>query len=209
MQRFPNLTGQLAIYKTGSPDYVDVSAGAALSAMVTFSAKATDDGWVDGDEVGVRIRQVADPLSNYKVCSASWDETNEYLLLGDVEESVGTISDTDAVEVIAVLTTDMFDAVTQQARLVVITGTTHSVTAAQSGYLLRCTNASAVTVTLPDTLPVNFHCIVVQEGTGTVTVQTENTDTLNGTAAGSVTTVAQYSSIYAYQHSAGTWIALT
>ena len=139
---------------------------------------------------------------------AVWDASNEYLEKVTEEESVGTISDDDDVDVTAVVTSAMFDAVTQQARLKEVSGTTYSVEASVSGYLIRCTSGSATTVTFPATLPVSFHAMVVQEGAGAVTVQTAGTDTLNGTAAGTLATAGQYGSIYVYQHTEGTWIAL-
>jgi hypothetical protein len=101
MIRIPNRTAQAATYKTGTPNYVDVSAGAAVTGMVTFSAKAADDLWTDGDTLGIVIRK---DDSNYKVWTATWDATNEYLEMGTEEESVGTISDDDAVTVTASMT---------------------------------------------------------------------------------------------------------
>lgn len=49
------------------------------------------------------------------------------------------------------------------------TGTTYTVQPSDNGKVLTFTNASAITVTLPDDLPVGFNCLTVQMGAGTVT----------------------------------------
>jgi len=50
------------------------------------------------------------------------------------------------------------------------TGTTYTLQASDSGKIVECTNASAITVTLPNSLPVGFCCTVVQCGAGAVTL---------------------------------------
>lgn len=204
MLQHPNATGQAATFATGSPNYVDVSSGSALSNYATFSATATADSWADGDLVGIYIEKDA---SNHKVWLASWDATNSYLELVSEEKTVGTINDTDAVNVTAVPTKLVMEKVMRDAEFVAETGTTRTLAATDNGRTIRCTSASAVAITLDDALPVDFHCLIVQEGAGTVTVDSEGTDTLNGVAAGTGVAISgQYKSAYVYQAAEGAWI---
>jgi hypothetical protein len=50
------------------------------------------------------------------------------------------------------------------------TGTTYTLTAADTGKVVECTNAAAITLTLPATAAVGFCCTVVQGGAGQVTL---------------------------------------
>lgn len=105
--RTPNRTASTGVFYTGSPDYVDVSSATAESGMVTFEDRAVADSWADGDSVVVVVYVDDD---NYKVCPATWDETNSYLLLGTAEESVGTIANSTAVVVTATLSNTLLEA---------------------------------------------------------------------------------------------------
>lgn len=49
-------------------------------------------------------------------------------------------------------------------------GTTDTISSADNGYVIYYTNASAVTVTVNNTLAVGFTCTIVQSGAGQVTV---------------------------------------
>ena len=84
--RFPNRTGQEGVYKTGSPNYVDVdNTSDPLAGMVTFAAKATDDSWTNADTLAVLVKK---DNSNYKVWTAEWNATDEYLEVITEEETV-------------------------------------------------------------------------------------------------------------------------
>ena len=48
-----------------------------------------------------------------------------------------------------------------------LTGTTYTLTNADNGKIITCTNASAITLTVPS-LSVGFNCMIVQKGTGQV-----------------------------------------
>jgi hypothetical protein len=50
------------------------------------------------------------------------------------------------------------------------TGTTYTLVAADNGKVVRLTNASAITVTMPNNMPVGFNCMLVQYGAGQVTM---------------------------------------
>ena len=50
------------------------------------------------------------------------------------------------------------------------TGTTYTLQASDQGKCVRCTNASAIAVTAPNTLPAGFQCEIEQGGAGKVTV---------------------------------------
>lgn len=49
-------------------------------------------------------------------------------------------------------------------------GTTYTLQASDSGKIVECTNNSAITVTLPNSLAVGFCCTIVQCGAGQVTL---------------------------------------
>ena len=103
MIQFPNRTVQAGTFKTGTPNYVDVSSGSADTGMQTFPDAATTDGWADGDLIGVLVYLSA---SVYQVWVGQWDETNEYILCHTVESSVGTMTDDDAIKITATPTTE-------------------------------------------------------------------------------------------------------
>ena len=48
-------------------------------------------------------------------------------------------------------------------------GTTYTLVASDSGSTIRFTNGSAITVTLPNSLPAGFNVWILQEGAGQVT----------------------------------------
>ena len=205
MIRFSNLVGQAGFYQTGSPNYVDVAAAytPALD-RVTFSAKAADDGWVDGDTIGIRIFKSHD---NYKIWYASWDGTAKRLFAVIEEESVGAIANGDAVTVSAVVTGKMMDKAIWEPQFVLVAGATYTLLASDVGKTICFTSASAVTVTVDAALPVGFQCLIVQEGAGVVTLARASTDTLNG-QAGNIACPGQFQSLYLYQRIEGAWIVV-
>lgn len=209
--RFPNNTGQVGIYKTGTPNYVDVrDTYATRDRFVRFNTKATDDSWADDDTMGVRIEKSA---TAYKVWKAKWDATystnadKAALLVVTEEDSVGTISDGDSVLVTAVPSKATFDDVLFRPQFVEVSGTTHTLLEVNSGKVHRFTSESAVTVTVDSALTVGWHCVLVQEGAGLVSLDPQSTDTLNGATA-NVAMAGQYKSGYLYQHTEGAWIAV-
>jgi hypothetical protein len=58
------------------------------------------------------------------------------------------------------------------------TGTTYTLQASDSGKIVECTNGSAITVTLPNSLGVGFCCTVVQGGSGAITFSAASGATL-------------------------------
>jgi len=59
------------------------------------------------------------------------------------------------------------------------TGTTYELVATDTGKTVTCTNASAITVTLPNDLAIGFECEVIQGGAGQVTFSAEAGGALN------------------------------
>lgn len=59
------------------------------------------------------------------------------------------------------------------------TGTTYTLAATDNGKVLMFSNASAITVTVPSSLPVGFACTIIQLGAGQVTLSASGV-TLNG-----------------------------
>jgi hypothetical protein len=207
MLRYSNRVAQIGVYHDDTTDYLDVSSGAALDGMRTFSAIATSQSWSTGDEVGLYIKESA---SIWAVWATTWDATNEYLVVTSVEASAGTLTDGASVEVTLVLTEALLLALSTtpaRAQFVVESTTARTLSVNDAGKLIRCTNASAVTVTPDDALPVGFHCMIVQEGSGTVSLARDGTDTMNtGTVA--IELAGQYKSAYLYQHTEGAWVVI-
>lgn len=52
------------------------------------------------------------------------------------------------------------------------TGTTYTLAATDNGGIVEVSNASAITLTLPNSLPVGFNCMIVQTGAGQITWST-------------------------------------
>lgn len=73
----------------------------------------------------------------------------------------------------------------------IIAGTSHTLQANEDGVTLICTNASAVTLTIPAGLPDDFGLAVVQQGAGAVTFAAGAGVTLAG-PSGLVTSGAQH-----------------
>jgi hypothetical protein len=85
-----------------------------------------------------------------------------------------------------------------------VAGTTDTLAAADAGTDIVYTSASAVTVTLPDTLAVGFQCTLTQAGAGTVTLS-PTSDNLNGVNS-DVDIANQWGTIWIMQYSEGNWI---
>jgi hypothetical protein len=56
------------------------------------------------------------------------------------------------------------------ASAVTISGATHTLDSGSSGRIILFTSSSDVTVTIPTALPTGFSCLLIQMGTGQVTV---------------------------------------
>jgi hypothetical protein len=67
-------------------------------------------------------------------------------------------------------------------------GTTYTLAATDHGQIIELNNASAITLTLPNSLPIGFNCMIAQVGAGQVTLSTaaganmRNRQTLTKTA---------------------------
>lgn len=59
------------------------------------------------------------------------------------------------------------------------TGTTYTLVAGDAGKVVEISNASAITLTLPNSLPVGFCCTIVQTGAGQITLTAASGATLN------------------------------
>jgi len=80
------------------------------------------------------------------------------------------------------------------------TGTAYTALATDNGRIVTLTNASAITVTVPDSMPANFTCTYIQSGAGQVTIAVSgtlvlrnsqsNTDLLGQWAVASVTRIS-------------------
>ena len=199
MIRFANLVGQAGIYKTGSPNYIDVADTYLVGTdMVLFATKATDDSWADGDTMGVRVYY---GLEKYKVWYAAWRTATQRLELVEEEETAGSWADGDAVAVSGSVTAGMMDHAIWEPQFREVSGTTADITQVDTGKIITTTSGSATTLTIKDAVTYPFHCIIVQEGVGVATLARETTGTLNG-AASSIAVPAQFQSLHVYCRSA-------
>ncbi len=80
-------------------------------------------------------------------------------------------------------------------------GTTYTLVATDQNKILRFTNSSSVTVTLPNGLATDFSCVIVKAGTGDVTIVA--TTTLNP-SSGTIIQV-QYNSAVVYHLGSNVW----
>ena len=87
-----------------------------------------------------------------------------------------------------------------------ITGSTTLSNATHAGANLIVNSASAVTITVDGTLPVDFQCTVVRWGAGTVTLDF-TADDVNGTTTPDVTIDTQRKGAYITQWQEGDWYA--
>jgi len=89
---------------------------------------------------------------------------------------------------------------------------TANILSSQINSIRYSTSASAITLTIPDTLTEvgGTHITFVQEGAGALTVAVSGTATLNGVTAGSLTLNGQYSAVELIQRVASSddWIAI-
>lgn len=58
------------------------------------------------------------------------------------------------------------------------TGTTYTLQASDNGKIIELSNASAITLTLPNSLAADFNCLIVQTGAGQVTLSAAGGATL-------------------------------
>lgn len=65
------------------------------------------------------------------------------------------------------------------ARVNAQTGTTYTLQASDNGKVVTCSNASAITVTVPSGLGAGFNCMVIQKGAGQVTFSPSSTTVNN------------------------------
>ena len=212
MVRYPNRTSQTGVYRTGTPNYLEVSVGTATNGMVTFSSRATSDSWEDGDTFGVFAIK---DHENYWVGVGTWAATNSYIELTTEEEAVGTLTDLDAVTISSVTTGAELlaiqaaaeDAVAKAEGVEIVTDSTtaRTLSATDQGKTIIFTSADAVTVTTADTLSVGFHCLLLQVGAGLVSVTPGGADSLNGDTT-AIALAGQYKSGYLIQNTEGAWV---
>jgi hypothetical protein len=194
------------VYYDSTTDYVDVDNTFTVEqGMVTFAAKATDDSWANNDLCGLLVKK---DNSNYQVWLGKWVSASEYFEVVTLEESVGTLSDEDDVIVTAVLTNVVMDKAISEPQIETEAGTSRTLSLSDKGKVISFTSGSTVTVTPAATLPVNFHCMLVQEGAGAVSVARDSTDTLNGGTA-NVSLAGQWKSAYLFQRTEGAWVVVT
>ena len=79
------------------------------------------------------------------------------------------------------------------------TGTTYTIQAIDNGKVITASNASAITITIPDTLAAEFSCTVIQIGAGQVTFAGSGSMTLRNRQT-HTKTAGQYAaaSLYVY-----------
>lgn len=202
--RFPNRTGQRGVFQDDAVDYIDVDLTYdEIVGYTRFDTKATAESWATDDVVGILILKNS---TNWAIWTAKWDDTNAYLIRVTLEDSAGTIADEDLVDVYATPTAGLMQQLLYEPQIITISGTTHTTLDANVGRLHRCTSGSATTITLGQTTMVNWQGLFVREGAGTVTIQREGTDTING-AATSIT-ISAYSSKFVYQPTDGVWVVI-
>jgi hypothetical protein len=77
------------------------------------------------------------------------------------------------------------------------TGTTYTLQASDAGKIITLNNAASITVTCPNSLPVDFYCTLLQTGAGQVTVAAGTGATVNN-FDGLTKTAGQYAALNLY-----------
>lgn len=76
-------------------------------------------------------------------------------------------------------------------------GTSYTLQASDAGQIVSLSNAAAITLTLPNSFPVGFNCMVQQEGAGQITFTPASGATMAGISS-ATQTVGQYASAFLY-----------
>jgi hypothetical protein len=177
--QLPNRTAATAVFKTGSPNYIDLTAEAAIDGMSGIADKATTDSWADGDTFGALVLRDAE---NWQIWSGVWVAATGRVSCGALEESMGSIADGNTVKVTLCPTKNtLIDLLTTPptATIISVAGTTKAVGLSDAGKLIRFTSSSPVTVTPDGGLPVGFHCALAQSNVGLVSVIAASGDVVN------------------------------
>lgn len=209
MVKFSDRTSQLGVFHVGTPNYVSVPNSDPIPGMVTFDWRGGIDGWITGDVLSVLV---AKDSSNYAVWLGTWDSTALTISLLSELEAVGALPDEAEVTVTAVISSAALQQnITNPEYMVPVygvfveyVGSSITLGAADNGKCVVFPSESAVSVTIPDTLPVGFHCLLIREGTGTVNLSISGTDTING-GISPVPLSAQFTGAYLYQRVEGSW----
>lgn len=85
------------------------------------------------------------------------------------------------------------------------TGTSYTLVAADNGVTITCSNASAITVTIPSGLGANFCCRIVQLGAGQVSVAPGSGVTLNSYQS-QRKVLGQFTSVDLWAYAANTFL---
>lgn len=85
-------------------------------------------------------------------------------------------------------------------------GTSYTIQSNDHNKNIIFTNSSAISVTLPDTLPIHFTCTIIQAGGGTPTI-TPTTDTINGTSS-PVAPITQWKALFLTKFIDAQWLAI-
>lgn len=113
MYRFPNRTGEIGVYVSGTPDSVTLS-GTALASLRTFAAAAASGKLATGETVGIAVRAVSD-TSRWAVWQAVYDSGGALVASVVEDVSTSTLTDGASVEVIACLTDGILTALLPEA----------------------------------------------------------------------------------------------
>lgn len=223
-RQLPNNTSQAGIFVVGTPSYVDVDGGfSATDGRQTFASAASNDAWSNGDTLWIRVEQNADPKIFF-IAKATWDSTNEFLLIQEIEDYNGTLGSSDHVTVSSVLTRGallelLFDQinsggnvsitslVSKNAVLTKDITTARVFSSSDNGKIIEFSSSSNITFTFPDTISGNAHCVVVKTGSGNVNLAVSGSATING-GTSPIVLNDTYSSAYIYQSAAGAWVRL-
>lgn len=83
-------------------------------------------------------------------------------------------------------------------------GTTYTLQASDNGKVITISNSGAITVTVPTGLGAGFNCLIVQLGTGQITISASSTTIYNRQSH--TKTAGQYATVSLVSHTANTFI---
>lgn len=158
-----------------------------------------DEGWQEFDLVALQSAVVGEFLRISLYRDGLADAFTGNILIPRIETRFGRTKTLKALTAIGNTTSAVYN--TQ-------VGTTYTLQATDNGKIVLFTNGSAIAVTLPDGLDVNFQCTILQAGAGVPTVTPSGADTVNGAGTG-VAPSAQWNAMYLSKYDTGIWVAVT
>lgn len=208
----------LSFRVNGSSRILTVNASTTLGGG-THSGTNTGDQTITltGPVTGTGTGTFATTVTANAITLANLAQTTQYKLLGrssagtgnweEISATANVLSFLQAADYAAMRTqlslsnVANVDQLPRNGEVATVTGNT-AIDSTYNGKIVDCNSASAITLTLNDSLAAGFQCYVLRRGAGTVAIARQTAGTLNG-AATSISISAQWKSAFVMAYSTG------